>query len=209
MECFLLLVDLLLWTKQESSSQNNSSFIFIALNPIWLRFNERDNCCVLHSNCCDKQNKLLIAWRTWLFYNFKQSINIKLWQLYREETALSSVLVSLVTSLDILHVVSRIETNPAILPSLAPALLILILELLKLLAWNAASLQTALGSVSTDQFWRKVRQVQLPRSRRGLGQAAQARRYLSTRTGRHLRQTPRRQMDWDPSYRCWNIQTVS
>ena len=38
------------------------------------------------------------------------------------------------SSLDILHVVSRIETNPAILPSLAPALLILILELLELLA---------------------------------------------------------------------------
>ena len=38
------------------------------------------------------------------------------------------------TSLDILHVVGRVETNPAILPSLAPALLILILELLELLA---------------------------------------------------------------------------
>ena len=62
--------------------------------------------------------------------------------------------------------------------------------------------------VSTDQFWRRVRQVQLPRSRTKLGQEAQARRYQSTRTGRHLRQTPRHQMDWDPSYRCWNIQTV-
>ena len=40
-------------------------------------------------------------------------------------------------SLDILHVVSRIETHPAVLPSLAPALLILVLELLELLACNA------------------------------------------------------------------------
>ena len=55
------------------------------------------------------------------------------------EAALSSVLLSLVTCslaafLDILHIVSRIETNPAVLPSLAPALLILVLQLLELLA---------------------------------------------------------------------------
>ena len=50
------------------------------------------------------------------------------------ETALSSVLVSLVTPLDILHVVSRVETHPTILPSLTPALLVLVLQLLELLA---------------------------------------------------------------------------
>ena len=53
------------------------------------------------------------------------------------ETALSSVLVSLVTPLDILHVVSRVETHPTILPSLAPALLVLVLQLLELLAWKS------------------------------------------------------------------------
>ena len=48
-------------------------------------------------------------------------------------------------SLDILHVVGRIETHPAILPSLAPPLLILVLQLLKRLAWNSLSFSLRLS----------------------------------------------------------------
>ena len=78
----------------------------------------------------------------------QQSVNINLWQLYRGCPVLCPRLTghSPLSSLDILHVVSRIETNPAVLPSLAPALLILVLELLELLAWNAV-----MSSVSCHQ----------------------------------------------------------
>ena len=56
---------------------------------------------------------------------------LDLWQLYRDCSVLCPCLTQ---SLDILHVVGRIETHPAILPSLAPPLLILVLQLLELLA---------------------------------------------------------------------------
>ena len=45
-------------------------------------------------------------------------------------------LTPVLTSLDILHVVGRVEANPAILPPLAPALLILVLQLFKLVPCN-------------------------------------------------------------------------
>ena len=47
-----------------------------------------------------------------------------------------------------------------------------------------------------------ARQVQLPRSRRGRGQAGRARRYLSERTERRPTPRTRRQMDSVPSCRC-------
>ena len=38
--------------------------------------------------------------------------------------------------LDVLHVVGGVEPHPPVLAALAPALLVLVLKLLKLLAWN-------------------------------------------------------------------------
>ena len=82
------------------------------------------------------------------YVTLNNQFNIILWHLYRENTFLSSVLVSLVTSLDVLHVVSRVESYPPVFPAFTPALFILVLQLLELLAWKAASLQWESGGTS-------------------------------------------------------------
>ena len=68
------------------------------------------------------------------YVTLNNQFNIILWHLYRENTFLSSVLVSLVPSLDVLHVVSRVESYSPVFPAFTPALFILVLQLLELLA---------------------------------------------------------------------------
>ena len=113
--------------------------------------------------------------------------------------------------LDSLHVVGGVEAHAPVLPSLAPALLILILQLFKLIPCNIICVidcnivvTWAAKIFATDLFWRWARPVPPPRSRRAPWLAPLPCRRLWARSRRRPTPRTRRRTGWRPSLRYWN-----